>query len=394
MRLNTMKQVFIYEAKRTPMGSFMGELSSFTTIDLGVAAIKGALGSIDPNIVQEIAFGCVLPAGLGQAPARQVAIKSGLSNHTIASTVNKVCGSGLKAVMMIADSIQLGRINVGVAGGMESMSNAPFLLPKVRQGYKYGHTQLIDHMALDGLEDAYEPGVPMGVLAERLAETYGFSRDAQDAYAVSSTTKAQAAIESGAFSNEIVPITVPGRTPFTMEHDEGPRKAKPDKIPQLKPAFKKDGTITAASASPISDGAAALLLGSEDLGSMHNIKPRAVIKSYASYSHEPQWFTTAPVNAIKSALKSVGWSIDDVDLFEINEAFAVVPMAAMRDLNIPVEKVNIHGGALVLGHPLGASGARVVVTLLNALERHNLKRGVAALCIGGGEGVAITIERI
>lgn len=389
-----MKQVFIYEAKRTPMGSFMGELSTQTTVDLGIAAVKGVLGSIDHNAVQEIALGCVLSAGLGQAPARQVAIKAGLSNHTLASTVNKVCGSGLKAVMMIADSIQLGRINVGIAGGMESMSNAPFVLPKVRQGYKYGHTQLIDHMAMDGLEDAYEPGISMGVLAERLAETYAFSREAQDAYALSSTTKAQSAMESGAFNSEVVPVNIEGRAPFTMEHDEGPRKAKPDKITQLKPAFEKDGTITAASASPISDGAAAVLLGSEEAGALLKLKPRAVIRSYASYSHEPQWFTTAPVNAIKAALKSAEWSIDDVDLFEINEAFAVVPMAAMRDLNIPAEKVNIHGGALVLGHPLGASGARVIVTLLNALERHNCKRGVAALCIGGGEGVAIAIELI
>lgn len=389
-----MKQVFIYEAKRTPMGSFMGELSSQTTVDLGVAAVKGVLGSIDHSAVQEIALGCVLPAGLGQAPARQVAIQSGLSNHTIASTVNKVCGSGLKAVMMIADSIQLGRINVGIAGGMESMSNAPYLLPKVRYGYKYGHTQLIDHMAFDGLEDAYESGVSMGVLAERLAEKYAFSREAQDAYALASTSKAQAAMGSGAFSTEIVPVTIVGRTPFTMEHDEGPRKAKPDKIPQLKAAFKKDGTITAASASPISDGAAALLLGAEEAASILNLKPRAVIKAYTRYSHEPQWFTTAPVNAIKAALKSAEWSIDDVDLFEINEAFAVVPMAAIHDLNIPAEKVNINGGALVLGHPLGASGARVIVTLLNALERRNLKKGVAALCIGGGEGVAIAIERV
>lgn len=389
-----MKQVYIYNAKRTPMGSFMGELSTKNAIDLGVAAVKAALHTADPKSVQEIVMGCVLPAGLGQAPARQVAIKTGLSEHTVASTVNKVCGSGLKALMMLADSIRLGRINVGVAGGMESMSTAPFLLPKVRQGYKYGHTQLLDHMALDGLEDAYEVGVSMGVLAERLAEKYAFSREDQDAYAVSSTAKAQTAMESGAFANEIVPITIEGRTPYIMEHDEGPRKAKPDKVPQLKPAFKKDGTITAASASPISDGAAALLLGSEDAASVLNLKPIAVVKAYASYSHEPQWFTTAPINAIKTVLNDTGWLIDDVDLFEINEAFAGVPMAVMHDLNIPAEKINIHGGALVLGHPLGASGARVVVTLLHALERHNLKKGIAALCIGGGEGVAIAIERV
>ncbi len=389
-----MNKVFIYEAKRTPMGSFMGELISKTAIELGAAAVKAIISEITPDAVQEIVMGCVLPAGLAQAPARQVALGAGLSNHTQASTINKVCGSGLKAIMMMADSIQLGRTTLGIAGGMESMSNAPYLLPKVRQGYKYGHTQLIDHMAFDGLEDAYERGLSMGVLAERLAEAYSFSRDAQDTYAIQTTTKAQNAMESGAFQSEITPITIDGKTPYTMEQDEGPRKAKPDKIPQLRPAFKKDGTITAAASSPISDGAAALLIGSEDAAQHHGLKPRAIIKAYALYSHEPQWFTTAPVNAIKTTLDLAGWSIDDVDLFEINEAFAVVPMAAIRDLNIPTEKVNIHGGALVLGHPLGASGARVVVTLLHALERHSLRKGIAALCIGGGEGVAVAIERI
>lgn len=389
-----MNNVFIYEAKRTPVGAFMGELSSKTAIELGAAAVKAIISEITPDAVQEIIMGCVLPAGLAQAPARQVALSAGLSNHTQASTINKVCGSGLKAIMMIADSIQLGRTTLGIAGGMESMSNAPYLLPKVRQGYKYGNTQLIDHMAFDGLEDAYERGLSMGVLAERLAEAYSFSRDAQDTYAIQTTTKAQNAMESGAFQSEITPITIDGKTPYTMEHDEGPRKAKPDKIPQLRPAFKKDGTITAAASSPISDGAAALLIGSDDAAQHHGLKPRAIIKAYASYSHEPQWFTTAPINAIKTTLDLAGWYMDDVDLFEINEAFAVVPMAVMRDLNIPTEKINIHGGALVLGHPLGASGARVVVTLLHALERHNLRKGIAALCIGGGEGVAIAIERV
>lgn len=373
----------------------MGELSSLSAVELGAAAVKAATQPLqNPSLVQDIVMGCVLPAGLAQAPARQVALKSGLSHQVHASTVNKVCGSGLKAIMMMADSIQLGHVNLGIAGGMESMSNAPYLLPKVRQGYKYGHTQLMDHMAFDGLEDAYEPGLSMGVLAERLAESYGFSRDAQDTYAASSTTKAQTAMESGWFASEITPITIAGKTPYVMEQDEGPRKAKPDKIPQLRPAFKKDGTITAASASPISDGAAALLLGSQDAADRFGLTPKAVIRSYACYSHEPQWFTTAPVNAIKSALDMAGWSVADVDLFEINEAFAVVPMAAMRDLNIPAEKINIHGGALVLGHPLGASGARVVVTLMHALLRTGQKKGLAALCIGGGEGVAITIEII
>lgn len=389
-----MNTVFIYKAKRTPVGAFMGELSSKTAIELGAAAVKAITSEITPDAVQEIVMGCVLPAGLAQAPARQVALGAGLSKHIQAATINKVCGSGLKAIMMMADSIQLGRTTLGIAGGMESMSNAPYLLPKVRQGYKYGHTQLIDHMAFDGLEDAYERGLSMGVLAERLAEAYSFSRDAQDTYAIQTTTKAQNAMESGAFQSEITPITIDGKTPYTMEHDEGPRKAKPDKIPQLRPAFKKDGTITAATSSPLSDGAAALLIGSEDAAQHHGLKPRAIIKAYASYSHEPQWFTTAPVNAIKTTLDLAGWSMDDVDLFEINEAFAVVPMAAIRDLNIPTEKVNIHGGALVLGHPLGASGARVVVTLLHALERHSLRKGIAALCIGGGEGVAVAIERI
>lgn len=389
-----MKKVYIFDGKRTPMGSFMGELSTKTTIDLGVVAVNTITAEINPNLVQEIVMGCVLPAGLGQAPARQVAIHAGLSEHISASTVNKVCGSGLKAVMMIADSLRLGRINLGIAGGMESMTNAPYLLPKVRSGYKYGHTQIIDHMALDGLEDAYERGISMGLLAERLAEKYTFSRDAQDNYAINSAEKAQKALESGSFKNEIAPVIIEGKVAYTMEHDEGPRKVKPEKIPQLKPAFKKDGSITAAASSPISDGAAALLLGSEEAIKTSGLKPRAVIHAYASYSHSPEWFTTAPVNAINQVLSETGWSAEDVDLYEINEAFAVVPMAAIRDLKIPAEKVNIHGGALVLGHPLGTSGARVVVTLLHALERHKLKKGIAALCIGGGEGVAIAIELI
>lgn len=388
-----MKKIYILDAKRSPMGSFMGELNSKTAVELGTDVVKSITQPVkNAAAIHEIVMGCVLPAGLGQAPARQVAVRAGLSKHIHASTINKVCGSGLKAVMMVADSVHLGRIDLGIAGGMESMSNAPYLLPKVRQGYKYGHTQLLDHMALDGLEDAYE-GVSMGILAERLAEGYAFSREAQDDYAAASTQKAQKAMETGAFVAEITPITLDGKAPYVMDRDEGPRKAKPEKIPNLRPAFKKDGSITAANASPISDGAAALLLGSEDSLSRHpELKPRAIIHAYASYSHDPEWFTTAPINAIQTVLNETGWSVNDVDLFEINEAFAVVPMAAMRDLNIPTEKVNIHGGALVLGHPLGASGARVVVTLLHALEHHNFKKGVAALCVGGGEGVAIAIE--
>lgn len=389
-----MKNIYILNAKRTPMGSFMGELSSQSVINLGASAIKAVADPNAQNAVEEVVMGCVLPAGAGQAPAREAALMAGLSHNVEASTTNKVCGSGLKAIAHVADSLQLGRIQLGIAGGMESMSNAPYLLPKVRQGYKYGHTQLIDHMAFDGLEDAYESGLSMGVLAERLAAAEAFSRDTQDEYALHSTKKAQIALESGWFNDEIAPIEIGGRKPFTMSHDEGPRRAKPEKISVLKPAFQKDGTITAASASPISDGAAAVLLSSEEGLSKTNMAPRALIKSYASYSHEPQWFTTAPVNAINKALDQAGWNINDVDLFEINEAFAVVPLAAQKALNIPLEKINIHGGALVLGHPLGASGARIITTLLHALERNNLKKGVAALCIGGGEGIAMAIELV
>lgn len=389
-----MKNIYILNAKRTPMGSFMGELSNQSAIELGAAAIKAAIGPTPLGSIEEVVMGSVLPAGLGQAPARQAALKAGISDNVEASTVNKVCGSGLKAIQLIADSIQLGRIQLGVAGGMESMSNAPYLLPKVRQGYKYGHSQLLDHMAFDGLEDAYEPGLSMGVLAERLADAEGFSRDAQDEYALHSTKKAQIALESGWFDAEIISIDLAGKTPITISQDEGPRRAKPEKIPLLRPAFKKDGTITAASASPISDGAATLLLASESGLEKTNLTPRALIKAHACYSHAPQWFTTAPVNAINRVLAQLNWSVNDVDLFEINEAFAVVPMAAQKALNIPLEKINIHGGALVLGHPLGASGARVVTTLLHALEKNNLKRGIAALCIGGGEGIAIAIELI
>ena len=389
-----MKKVYIFDGKRTPIGSFMGELSTKTAVELGVAAVKAVLHSGDASSIQEIVMGCVLSAGLGQAPARQVAILSELSNKVQGSLINKVCGSGLKAITMIADSIKLGRIELGIAGGMESMSNAPYLLPKVRQGYKYGHTKIVDHMALDGLEDAYEDGVSMGLLAERLAEKHSFSRESQDKYAIDCVTKAQKALDSGFFKQEIAPITIEGKTPYIMEHDEGPRKAKPEKIPLLKPSFKKDGTISAAASSPISDGAAALLIGSESAIKTSGLKPRAIIHAYTSYSHEPQWFTTAPITAIKNVLSETGWSVNDVDLFEINEAFAVVPMAAMHTLSIPAEKVNIQGGALVLGHPLGASGARVVVTLLHALEQHNLKKGIAALCIGGGEGIAIAIELV
>ncbi len=390
-----MSDVWIFNAKRTPMGAFLGELSTQSAIDLGAAAIKAATTDIDTNLIEEVVMGSVLPANLGQAPARQAALKSGLSQQVNATTINKVCGSGLKAIMMAADSIRLGRHNLVVAGGMESMSNAPFLMPNARKGQKYGHTQLMDHMALDGLEDAYEkPGTSMGVLAERLAEKYNFSREEQDAFALGSTKKALAAQEAGYFINEITPIEIGGRSPFTVEHDEGPRKAKPEKISKLRPAFKPDGAITAASASPISDGASAVLLGSEAAGKSAGLNPRAIIRAYATYSHEPQWFTTAPVNAIKQTMSEANWSVEDIDLFEINEAFAVVPLAAMRDLNIPAEKVNIHGGALVLGHPLGASGARVVTTLLHALEQNNLQKGIAALCIGGGEGIAIAIERV
>lgn len=390
------EEVIILGAKRTPMGSFQGELSPLHAPQLGSIAIQGALedAALSPSVVEEVLMGCVYAAGLGQAPARQAALGAGLSNHTPCVTLNKVCGSGMKAVMIAASDIRLGDVNVAIAGGMESMSNAPYLLDKARSGYRMGHKKLIDSMLLDGLENAYDQ-LHMGVFAERTAQKYHFTREAQDEFAIASDRKAIAASQEGIFTAEIVPVHLDvGKTSINLTQDEVLSKVKIERIPTLKPAFDKDGTVTAANSSGIADGAAALVLAGRSYVEQHHLKPRAVIRGYTSYAHEPEWYTTAPVTAIKNLLDSLGWTIKDVDLFEINEAFAVVTMAAMTDLKIPSEKVNIHGGACALGHPIGASGARILVTLLNALERHGLKRGIASLCIGGGEATAMAIERV
>jgi acetyl-CoA C-acetyltransferase len=388
------EEVVILGAKRTPLGAFQGELSAVKATQLGSIAIQGALeeSHLSPSEVEEVLMGCVLPAGLGQAPARQAALGAGLPSSIPCTTLNKVCGSGMKAVMIAASEIRLKEISVAIAGGMESMSNAPYLLEKARSGYRMGHGRLIDHMLLDGLENAYDH-LAMGVFAERTAQKYLFSREAQDAFAIASDEKAIKASKDGTFSAEITPIHLElGRLSINATQDECPFRVKVDRIPTLRPAFDKDGTVTAANSSSISDGAAALVLSSRSYADQHNLKPRALIRGYATHAQEPEWFTTAPVKAIQKLLDSLGWTIDDVDLFEINEAFAVVTMAAIVDLKLPPEKVNVHGGACALGHPIGASGARILVTLLNALERKGLKRGIASLCIGGGEATAMAIE--
>jgi len=390
------EEVVILGAKRTPLGAFQGALSHIQAPQLGSIAIQGALAelALPPSQVEEVLMGCVLPAGLGQAPARQAALGADLPFSVPCTTVNKVCGSGMKAVMIAASDIRSGDVNVAVAGGMESMSNAPYLLDKARGGYRMGHKSLIDHMLLDGLENAYDH-LPMGVFAERTAQKYKFSRKDQDEFAIASDLKAIKASEDGTFAAEITPIHVEqGKLTIDVAQDEGPFKVNIDRIPTLKPAFAMDGTVTAANSSSISDGAAALVLSSRTYAEQHNLKPRAVIRGYATHAQEPEWYTTAPAPAIQKLLNSLGWTIQDVDLFEINEAFAVVTMAAITDLKIPAEKVNIHGGACALGHPIGASGARILVTLLNALERHGLKRGIASLCIGGGESTAMAIEKV
>lgn len=339
-------------------------------------------------------MGCVLPAGLGQAPARQAALGAGLPISVTCATVNKVCGSGMQSVMMAANSIQLGQVNVAIAGGMESMSNAPYLLDKARGGYRMGHGRVIDSMLIDGLENAYD-SVSMGVFAERTAQKYNFTREAQDGFAITSDLRALEASKDGIFDAEITPVQLEqGRVSINVTQDEGPFRVKIDKIPTLRPAFEKNGTVTAANSSSINDGAAALVLASRSYADQHNLKPRAVIRGYTSFAHEPEWYTTAPVGAMRKLLDSLGWTIDDVDLFEINEAFAVVTMATMTDLGLSPDKVNVHGGACALGHPIGASGARILVTLLNALERKGLNRGIASLCIGGGEATAMAIERV
>ena len=388
--------IVIVAAARTPIGSFQGELKDAAAPELGAAAIRAALerSGVEADAIEEVVFGCVLPAGQGQAPARQAAIHAGLPFATGASTVNKMCGSGMKAVMMAHDLIAAGSGSIAVAGGMESMTNAPYLLDRARAGYRLGHGRVVDHMFLDGLEDAYDKGRLMGSFAEDCAEAYQFTREAQDAYAVTSLTRAQKAIAEGRFDKEIVPVTVKsGRTEQMASVDEQPGKAKPDKIPTLKPAFRDGGTVTAANSSSISDGAAALVLMRRSEAERRGLKPLATVLGHATHSQAPNLFATAPIGALQKLSDRTGLPLSGVDLFEINEAFAVVAMAAMRDLNLPHDKVNVHGGACALGHPIGASGARILVTLLSALERYDLKRGMAALCIGGGEATAVALER-
>lgn len=386
--------VVIVGMARTPMGAMQGALSTCTAADLGAAAITGALrnGDLASDQIEAAIMGCVLPAGVGQAPARQAALKAGLPASVCATTVNKVCGSGMKAVMQGADAIRAGSAKLLIAGGMESMSNAPHMLAKARSGYRLGHGELLDHMFTDGLQDAYS-GQLMGVFAEATAEKYGFSREAQDAFALESLRRARQAVDDNHFKSEITPITLEGRKGVvTVERDESIEIAKPEKIPTLKPAFKTGGTVTAANASSIADGAAALLLMPKSEALARGLAPLAEIKACAEHAQAPEWFTTAPVGAIEQVLAKSGWDIADVDLFEINEAFAVVTMAAIHDLALDANKVNIHGGACALGHPLGASGARLIVTLIAALQSQQKKRGIASLCIGGGEATAIALE--
>ncbi|MEW6480390.1 MAG: acetyl-CoA C-acyltransferase [Pseudomonadota bacterium] len=387
--------VVIVGAARTPMGAFQSDFASLSAHDLGGVAIKAAIerAGVKPEQVDEVLFGNCLMAGQGQAPARQAALKAGLPLSAGAVTMSKMCGSGMKATMLAHDMLLAGSASVMVAGGMESMTNAPYLLLKGRGGYRMGHDKVYDHMMLDGLEDAYEPGRSMGTFGEDCAAKYAFTREQQDAFAIASVNRAKAATESGAFAKEIVPVTVKDRSGERLVSvDEGPGKVKLDKIPALKPAFKKDGTITAASSSSINDGAAALVLMRQSVAQAQGLKPLARIVGHATHAQEPNWFTTAPVFATQKLLQKTGWSVGDVDLWEVNEAFAVVPMALMADLKVPHEKVNVNGGACALGHPIGASGARILVTLLHALQARGGKKGIATLCIGGGEATAMAIE--
>ncbi|MFA7488971.1 MAG: acetyl-CoA C-acyltransferase [Lysobacteraceae bacterium] len=391
-----MTDVVIAGAKRTAIGSFLGQFTGVPTPTLGATAIKAALehAGIDADQVDEAIIGCVLPAGLGQAPARQAALAAGLPTATTCTTINKVCGSGMKAIMLGSDLIRAGSVKVVVAGGMESMTNAPHLLNGSRTGLRYGNAEMLDHMAFDGLTNAYD-GKSMGIFADATAEKYNFSREDQDAFAAESVRRALAALESNAFADEIAPVTVSGRKGDVVHStDEQPGRCNIEKIPTLRPAFNKDGTVTAASSSSISDGAAAVVLLSADDAKARGITPLARVVAHAGHAQEPAWFTTAPVAAIRNVLDKAGWKIEDVDLFEVNEAFACVAMAPIKDLGIPHDKLNIHGGACALGHPIGASGTRIVVTLLHALIRSGGKRGVAALCIGGGEATAIAIELV
>ncbi|WP_425467254.1 acetyl-CoA C-acyltransferase [Paracoccus haeundaensis] len=383
----TIQDIYVLGAARTPMGGLMGALSGVSAADLGGAAIAAALARAGGPAVDALFMGCVLPAGQGQAPARQAGFAGGLGQEVPATTLNKMCGSGMQAVMMASDAIRAGSAGIVVAGGMESMSNAPYLLPKMRAGARLGHAQALDHMFLDGLEDAYDKGRLMGTFAEDCAAEFAFSRQAQDDYALASLTRAQEAIAGGAFATEIAPVTVPGRGKITViDTDEQPGLARPDKIPLLKPAFRDGGTVTAANSSSISDGAAALVLGGRAQGAV------ARIVGHASHAQTPGQFPTAPVPAAEKLLARIGWDRDSVDLWEVNEAFAVVPMAFMARMGLSHDRVNVHGGACALGHPIGASGARIIVTLIHALQARGLRRGVAAICIGGGEGTALAVE--
>ena len=389
--------IVIVGAARTPMGGFQGVFAPLAASELGAVAIKAAVerAGVGPGDVDKTIFGCVLPAGQGQAPARQASIKAGLPLSTGCTTVNKMCGSAMEAAILAHDALAAGSCEVIVAGGMESMTNAPYLMPKARAGYRMGHQTVYDHMFLDGLEDAYDKGRLMGTFAEDCAASFGFSREAQDEFALASLSRALAANNDGTFAWETAPVTVGGRKgDVVVDHDEQPAKAAPDKIPTLKPAFRKDGTVTAANSSSISDGAAALVLMRRSTAEARGLKPLAIVVAHATHSQEPALFTTAPVGAIQKIYAKTGWTTRDVDLFEINEAFAVVTMAAMKEHGIAHDRVNVHGGACALGHPIGASGARIVVTLLGALRKHGGRRGIATLCIGGGEATALAIERV
>ena len=395
--MTTEDPIVIVGMARTPMGGFQGELAPMSAPRLGSAAIRGALerAGVAADQVDEVVYGCVLPAGQGQAPARQASFGAGIPEAVGCTTINKMCGSGMKATMLAHDLLAAGSNDVTVAGGMESMSNAPYLLPKARGGYRMGHGTVQDHMFTDGLEDAYDKGKLMGSFAEDTAQHFQFTRESQDAFAIRSLKRAQAATDDGTAAREIVPVTVKTRKGETVvEIDEQPRKANLDKIPTLKPAFREGGTVTAANSSSISDGAAALVLMRLSEAERRGLIPRAVIRGHASHAQAPAWFTTAPIGATRKVLAKAGWDVADVDLFEVNEAFAVVTMAAMRELDLSADKVNVHGGACALGHPVGASGARILITLINALEKYDLRKGVAAICIGGGEATAMAVERL
>lgn len=387
--------IVIVGMSRTPMGGFQGDFSTITAAELGATAIKSAVkrAGLEPDDIDNAIMGCVLSAGQGQAPARQAALGAGLPIKVGCTTINKMCGSGMQATMMASDSLMAGNADIMIAGGMESMTNAPYLLPKMRGGSRLGHTDVKDHMFLDGLEDAYEKGTLMGVYAERTAQHFQFTREAQDEFSITSLNRANTAIKKGYFVDEITPVTLKSRQgESVIDTDEQPGKARLDKIPKLRPAFDKNGTVTAANSSSISDGAAALVLMKQSEAERRGLSAIAVIKGHSSHAQEPEWFTTAPIGAIKKLYEKVGWSDDDVDLYEINEAFAIVTMAAMHELNLDHDKVNIHGGACALGHPIGASGARILISLISALKTHGKTRGIASLCIGGGEATAMAVE--